>query len=133
MLKQVPIVPALLLFQNRTEESKALFRTIITYPWFQQSSVILFLNKKDLLEEKIMHSHLVDFFPEFDGMYLISFPPCYLGIKFIISEPYGRVQSIIQDDYHLSMVPELFCHSLLKQERPIGRKGHDLTSSRLLS
>lgn len=53
--------------ENRMEESKALFRTIITYPWFQNSSVILFLNKKDLLEEKIMHSHLVDYFPEFDG------------------------------------------------------------------
>ena len=26
-----------------------------------------FLNKKDLLEEKILHSHLVDYFPEFDG------------------------------------------------------------------
>ena len=49
------------------EESKALFRTIITYPWFQNSSVILFLNKKDLLEEKIAYSHLVDYFPEFDG------------------------------------------------------------------
>lgn len=53
--------------QNRMEESKALFKTIITYPWFQHSSVILFLNKKDLLEEKIMYSHLVDYFPEFDG------------------------------------------------------------------
>jgi GTPase SAR1 family protein len=53
--------------ENRMEESKALFRTIITYPWFTNSSVILFLNKKDLLEEKIMHSHLVDYFPEFDG------------------------------------------------------------------
>lgn len=53
--------------QNRMEESKALFRTIITYPWFQNSSVILFLNKKDLLEEKIMYSHLVDYFPEYDG------------------------------------------------------------------
>ena len=49
------------------EESKALFKTIITYPWFQHSSVILFLNKKDLLEEKIMYSHLVDYFPEYDG------------------------------------------------------------------
>uniref|UniRef100_A0A674ND38 Guanine nucleotide-binding protein subunit alpha n=1 Tax=Takifugu rubripes TaxID=31033 RepID=A0A674ND38_TAKRU len=53
--------------ENRMEESKALFRTIITYPWFQNSSVILFLNKKDLLEEKIMHSHLVDYFPQYDG------------------------------------------------------------------
>ena len=53
--------------QNRLEESKALFRTIVTYPWFQNSSVMLFLNKKDLLEEKIAFSHLVDYFPEFDG------------------------------------------------------------------
>ncbi|XP_012174290.1 guanine nucleotide-binding protein G(q) subunit alpha isoform X3 [Bombus affinis] len=53
--------------ENRMEESKALFKTIITYPWFQQSSVILFLNKKDLLEEKIMYSHLVDYFPEYNG------------------------------------------------------------------
>uniref|UniRef100_A0ACB8F133 Guanine nucleotide-binding protein subunit alpha-11 n=1 Tax=Sphaerodactylus townsendi TaxID=933632 RepID=A0ACB8F133_9SAUR len=54
--------------ENRMEESKALFRTIITYPWFQNSSVILFLNKKDLLEDKIMYSHLVDYFPEFDDV-----------------------------------------------------------------
>ncbi|XP_069817912.1 guanine nucleotide-binding protein subunit alpha-14 [Dendropsophus ebraccatus] len=53
--------------ENRMEESKALFRTIITYPWFQNSSVILFLNKKDLLEEKILFSHLIDYFPEFNG------------------------------------------------------------------
>ncbi|XP_040272988.1 guanine nucleotide-binding protein subunit alpha-14 [Bufo gargarizans] len=53
--------------ENRMEESKALFRTIITYPWFQNSSVILFLNKKDLLEEKILFSHLIDYFPEFAG------------------------------------------------------------------
>ena len=49
------------------EESKALFKTIITYPWFQQSSIILFLNKTDLLEEKIQKSNLADYFPEFDG------------------------------------------------------------------
>lgn len=53
------------------EESKALFRTIITYPWFTNSSVILFLNKKDLLEEKILYSHLADYFPEYDGTIFI--------------------------------------------------------------
>ncbi|KAK2119674.1 hypothetical protein P7K49_001060 [Saguinus oedipus] len=52
---------------NRMEESKALFKTIITYPWFLNSSVILFLNKKDLLEEKIMYSHLISYFPEYKG------------------------------------------------------------------
>lgn len=53
--------------ENRMEESKALFRTIITYQWFKDSSIILFLNKIDLLEEKIMFSHLVDYFPQYDG------------------------------------------------------------------
>ncbi|XP_007435175.1 guanine nucleotide-binding protein subunit alpha-14 isoform X1 [Python bivittatus] len=53
--------------ENRLEESKALFKTVITYPWFQNSSVILFLNKKDLLEEKIMYSHLITYFPQFPG------------------------------------------------------------------
>lgn len=49
------------------EESKALFKTIITYPWFQRSSVILFLNKTDILKEKIIYSHLATYFPEFTG------------------------------------------------------------------
>lgn len=53
--------------ENRMEESMALFQTILTYEWFEKSSVILFLNKIDLLEEKIMSSHLVDYFPEYDG------------------------------------------------------------------
>ncbi|KAK9739408.1 G-protein alpha subunit [Popillia japonica] len=53
--------------ENRMQESMVLFETIVTYPWFANSSMILFLNKKDILEEKIMTSHLVDYFPEFDG------------------------------------------------------------------
>ncbi|XP_013769391.1 guanine nucleotide-binding protein subunit alpha-14 [Pundamilia nyererei] len=53
--------------ENRMEESKALFKTIITYPWFQRSSVILFLNKTDILKEKILYSHLSTYFPEFTG------------------------------------------------------------------
>ena len=53
--------------QNRMEESKALFQHIVEYPYFHQSSVILFLNKKDLLEEKIRTSDLKDYFPTFRG------------------------------------------------------------------
>lgn len=53
--------------ENRMEESKALFLTIISYPWFRDSSVILFLNKIDILEEKILTSDLADYFPQYDG------------------------------------------------------------------
>ena len=54
--------------ENRMEESKALFKTIISYPWFQHSSVFLFLTKKDLFEVKVMFSNIVDYFPEYDGL-----------------------------------------------------------------
>ena len=53
--------------ENRMEESKALFNTIISYPWFKHSSIFLFLTKTDLLREKIQNSQLVDYFPEYDG------------------------------------------------------------------
>ena len=38
---------------NRLKESVNLFHTILNYQWFKNTSVVLFLNKKDLLEEKI--------------------------------------------------------------------------------
>lgn len=60
------------------EESKALFKTIITYPWFQRSSVILFLNKTDILNEKIMYSHVANYFPEFTGQFVFYSDFCSL-------------------------------------------------------
>ncbi|XP_034565126.1 guanine nucleotide-binding protein subunit alpha-14-like [Notolabrus celidotus] len=52
---------------NRMRESIALFKTILSYEWFKEASIILFLNKKDLLEEKISKSHLANYFPAFNG------------------------------------------------------------------
>lgn len=49
------------------KESLALFETIIGYPWFIEASSILFLNKTDLFDEKIMKSHLSDYFPQYSG------------------------------------------------------------------
>uniref|UniRef100_A0A8C8RTS6 Guanine nucleotide-binding protein subunit alpha n=1 Tax=Pelusios castaneus TaxID=367368 RepID=A0A8C8RTS6_9SAUR len=53
--------------ENRMKESLALFRTILELPWFQSVSVILFLNKTDILEEKIIDSDLATHFPSFPG------------------------------------------------------------------
>lgn len=53
--------------QNRMKESLALFSTILELPWFRSTSVILFLNKTDILEEKIHTSHLATYFPSFQG------------------------------------------------------------------
>lgn len=51
--------------ENRLRESLNLFKTILSYHWFINSSITLFLNKKDLLEEKIKKSRLEDHFREF--------------------------------------------------------------------
>lgn len=52
---------------NRLKESLALYKTILSFLWFQESSTILFLNKTDLLEEKIAQSDLASYFPEYTG------------------------------------------------------------------
>ena len=52
---------------NRLEESCALFKIITENPLFTDTSFILFLNKTDILEEKIMYSPLAPHFPSFLG------------------------------------------------------------------
>lgn len=51
------------------EESKALFRQLISSNWFENTSFILFLNKLDIFEEKIQHSDLAAYYPDFNGMF----------------------------------------------------------------
>ena len=53
---------------NRMMESMKLFDSICNNKWFVETSIILFLNKKDLFEDKIRHSPLSICFPEYKGM-----------------------------------------------------------------
>jgi len=48
-------------------ESMKLFDSICNNKWFTDTSIILFLNKKDLFEEKIKKSPLTICYPEFAG------------------------------------------------------------------
>lgn len=52
---------------NRMIESMKLFDSICNSKWFVDTSIILFLNKKDLFEEKIRRSPLNACFPEYTG------------------------------------------------------------------
>ena len=52
---------------NRMMESMKLFDSICNNKWFVDTSIILFLNKKDLFEQKIRHSPLALCFPEYKG------------------------------------------------------------------
>ena len=52
---------------NRLVESCNIFDTIVNHKYFSTVSVILFLNKTDLLEQKVKVVSLKDYFPEFEG------------------------------------------------------------------
>uniref|UniRef100_A0A8C6YLX1 G protein subunit alpha o1 n=1 Tax=Nothoprocta perdicaria TaxID=30464 RepID=A0A8C6YLX1_NOTPE len=52
---------------NRMHESLKLFDSICNNKWFTDTSIILFLNKKDIFEEKIKKSPLTICFPEYTG------------------------------------------------------------------
>ncbi|XP_061568873.1 guanine nucleotide-binding protein subunit alpha-13b [Cololabis saira] len=52
---------------NRLSESLNIFETIVNNRVFSNVSIILFLNKTDLLEEKVKQVSVKDYFPEFTG------------------------------------------------------------------
>ena len=49
-------------------ESMKLFDSICNNKWFTETSIILFLNKKDLFEKKIYKSPLTICFPDYTGL-----------------------------------------------------------------
>lgn len=52
---------------NRIIEAKNVFDSVCQSGWFRDSGIILFLNKIDLLQEKIMYSDLNRYFPDYKG------------------------------------------------------------------
>ena len=64
--------------QNRMRESLALFENIISYPWFLEASIILFLNKTDLFHEKIPKSNLARHFPAYKGLFSLDEYCCFI-------------------------------------------------------
>lgn len=52
---------------NRMYEAIMLFDSIVNSKWFSDTPFILFLNKVDLLEEKVRKSPVRKYFPDYDG------------------------------------------------------------------
>uniref|UniRef100_A0A7N6AIF7 Guanine nucleotide binding protein (G protein), alpha activating activity polypeptide O, a n=1 Tax=Anabas testudineus TaxID=64144 RepID=A0A7N6AIF7_ANATE len=79
---------------NRMHESLKLFDSICNNKWFKDTSIILFLNKKDLFEKKITKSPLSICFPEYTG------PDTYLeGIAQIKSQYESKNKSLNKEVY----------------------------------
>ena len=52
---------------NRIEEAQILFESVSNSRWFSNSSILLFLNKIDLLEDKLKTDRVENFFPDYRG------------------------------------------------------------------
>ncbi|CAF1242248.1 unnamed protein product [Adineta ricciae] len=96
--------------QNRLKESLDLFKNIWNNRWLKAISVILFLNKQDLLAEKIRCGRrLEDYFPEFAG-YTISNAelsradpdedPEVTRAKYFIRDEFLRISTATDDKRH---------------------------------
>jgi len=81
---------------NRLTEALTLWKEIIGLQWFKKTSMILFLNKRDLFAEKIEKSPLERYFPEFEkwktdlagGKYASLFDAGLDWMEFKFREPY---------------------------------------------
>ena len=80
-------------------ESMILFDSICNNRWFEHTSIILFLNKKDIFEIKIQYSPLTLCFPEYTGMH--SYEVNSLIIIFFKSGPntYEDARSYIKSKF----------------------------------
>ncbi|KAM6295181.1 guanine nucleotide-binding protein G(t) subunit alpha-2 [Aegotheles albertisi] len=68
---------------NRMHESLHLFNSICNHKFFAATSIILFLNKKDLFEEKIKKVHLSICFPDYDGPNTFEDAGNYIKTQFL--------------------------------------------------
>ena len=53
--------------KNRLDEALELFTQIVNSKWFQETNVILFLNKKDLFERKLKEKTFSDYVKDYTG------------------------------------------------------------------
>ncbi|XP_013380683.1 guanine nucleotide-binding protein G(i) subunit alpha isoform X2 [Lingula anatina] len=67
---------------NRMMESMKLFDSICNNKWFTDTSIILFLNKKDLFSEKIKKSPLSICFSEYQGPNTYEDAAAYIQLQF---------------------------------------------------
>ncbi|XP_026563100.1 guanine nucleotide-binding protein G(t) subunit alpha-2-like [Pseudonaja textilis] len=78
-----PAFPFADLNANRMHESLHLFNSICNHKFFAATSIILFLNKKDLFEEKIKKVHLSICFPDYDGPNTFEDAGNYIKLQFL--------------------------------------------------
>ncbi|XP_048858955.1 guanine nucleotide-binding protein G(t) subunit alpha-2 [Brienomyrus brachyistius] len=67
---------------NRMHESLHLFNSICNHRFFATTSIVLFLNKKDLFQDKIKKVHLSICFPDYNGPNTYDDASNYIKLQF---------------------------------------------------
>ncbi|KAK3578459.1 hypothetical protein CHS0354_038548 [Potamilus streckersoni] len=95
--------------QNRLKESLELFKSIWNNRWLRTISIILFLNKQDLLAEKVRagKSKIEDYFPDFkryqtpnDAVIEQGDDPEVVRAKYFIRDEFLRISTASGDGRH---------------------------------
>ncbi|XP_067652847.1 guanine nucleotide-binding protein G(s) subunit alpha [Haliotis asinina] len=95
--------------QNRLKESLELFRSIWNNRWLRTISVILFLNKQDLLADKVRagKSKIEDYFTDFsryqtppDAVFESTDDPEVVRAKYFIRDEFLRISTASGDGRH---------------------------------
>ena len=68
---------------NRMKESLRLFTSVCNVKWFSKASMILFLNKKDVFDEKIVYSPITTCFETYYGPQQKEEASAYISQQFL--------------------------------------------------
>jgi len=79
---------------NRMHESMELFDEICNSKWFLKTSIILFLNKSDIFQEKILKKDLRCCFPDYNGGNDFLYATQFIEQKFSALNKYGANKQI---------------------------------------
>ncbi|KAI8609594.1 guanine nucleotide binding protein [Chytriomyces sp. MP71] len=75
-------------FTNRITESLNLFASICNHPVFKSRPIILFLNKIDILKEKLPKVPVVNYFPDYQGDNDYETASSFFSQKFLAANKY---------------------------------------------
>ena len=112
---------------NRMMESMKLFDSICNNKWFIDTSIILFLNKKDLFNEKIKYSPLTVCFPEYKGKKTRG-----KSLQKMISSPLFQVELVFDSKfwkYRISKASKKFRRQISNFSKGKNKKTKLLASS----
>ena len=85
------------------QESLKLFDSICNNKWFGDTSIILFLNKKDLFEEKILRSSLTICFPEYSGAQEYGEAAAYIQVLLRGISYYTIITAFLNDFFNFRL------------------------------